>query len=422
MRNSFGTYVFSIIILSILFACSSTKYVEKKPPLTVGNLSLSKDIDVRKTLSLPIELTGTFNTQDQKVVALLNLSNLSGNHYIRWDWHNPDGNLYLTTDNFLLEIPEGQYMKEASTWHSLNIHGDKASDYPGQWEVKVYVDDKLIESRPFKLNVITQIDQIPKARYKTYPDDWGIIIGIQEYSNLPDVDYARKDAIVVKEYFNKIIGIPENNIILLIDTYATKSKIESYLKDYLPRNVQKNSTVYVYFAGHGIPDKENGEPYLMPHDGDTRFISRTGYKLQSLYEDLENINVQQSYVFLDACFSGFASRTAEFLAKKVRPALIHVKDVNLQADNIIVFSAAKSDQLSNAHPETEHGLFTYYLLRAIRGEADTNSDNWVSVKEAHDYVRNHVETVSRRIGTEQTPTIMPSMGTIKDSFISRSLR
>jgi uncharacterized caspase-like protein len=129
------------------------------------------------------------------------------------------------------------------------------------------------------------------------------------------VDYARKDALIVKEYFIRVLGVPEENVISLIDSDATKARIEGYLKQYIPANVGKDTTPYVYFAGHGAPEIEKGEPYLVPHDGDTQFIEQTGYNLKTFYQDLDNLDIKRVYVFLDSCFSGVASRAAEMLAK-----------------------------------------------------------------------------------------------------------
>ena len=50
-------------------------------------------------------------------------------------------------------------------------------------------------------------------------------------------------------------------------------------------------------------------------------------------------------------------------------------------------SAASSGQVSNSYPEAQHGLFTYYLLRGIGGEADANDDRWITVKEIYSFVK-----------------------------------
>ena len=78
-------------------------------------------------------------------------------------------------------------------------------------------------------------------------------IGIEDYLRLPNVEYARKDALIVKDYFIKVLGVPEENVMTLIDNDATKGRIEGYLKEYIPSNVGKDTTLYVYFAGHGAP-------------------------------------------------------------------------------------------------------------------------------------------------------------------------
>jgi hypothetical protein len=62
------------------------------------------------------------------------------------------------------------------------------------------------------------------------------------------------------------------------------------------------------------------------------------------------------------------------------------------------------------------------LLRALKGEADTNDDKWVSIKEIYDYVSHHVHRVARRIGTEQNPCISPPPEIIKDAAIGRVLQ
>ena len=110
------------------------------------------------------------------------------------------------------------------------------------------------------------------------------------------------------------------------------------------------------------------------------------------------------------------------LTKGARPALIHAEDVQIDSDVVLSISAATAEQTSNSYPEAEHGLFTYFLLRALKGEADADDDRWISVKEIFEYVKNHVVRVSRRMGTEQTPTITPSLGRLKDIGVSRVLK
>jgi len=418
--NSVRFVLSFLLIIFLLFSCSSSKKVQKKPPLKYYGLTMSKSVEKQNTEAIPKEPTNKFTNQDEEIVAHLKFENLSGTHNLRWEWYDPQGNLYHTTADFPLKASKGKYMKQATAWHSLVVKGDNAADLPGQWNVKVYINDEFVDSETFMLASLTKSVELKSiVAAKPLLKDWGFIIGVQDYAHLPSVDYARKDALIIREYFIKVLGVPEENIITLIDSDATKGQIEGYLENYIPANVDKATTLYVYFAGHGAPGMDKGDPYIVPYDGDIRFIEQTGYKLQKLYQDLEKMDVRQTYVFLDSCFSGVASRAAEMLAKGVRPTLMHTKEIELKNDKVISLSATSQGQTSNPYPDAEHGLFTYYLLKAMRGDADTDEDQWVSVKEMYDYVAMHVPKVARRLGSDQTPSINPPVDSLRDIAVGR---
>jgi len=408
----------------MLVSCSGSKTIQKTPEFRYAGTTLSKGVSTSGSLGVPTNVTNQFSTKDKAVFAHLNLENLSGSHKVRWEWYGPDGKLYYATGNTHVKASRGNYTRKCSAWHNLSIQGDKAQTMPGEWQLKVYFDNDLLEAKMFSI-VAEKVETVavPVAPYavahRVFPDDWGLIIGIEDYAHLPRVDFARKDALVIKEYFNRILGVPEHNIISLIDSDATRARISGYLKSFIPANVSKNTTFYVYFAGHGAPDMEKGDPYLVPYDGDTLFIEETGYKLREFYKDINDLDINQAYVFLDSCFSGVASRAAEMLTKGSRPALLKVEDIGMATQEVIALTAATGGQTSNPFPKEKHGLFTYYLLNALSGKADENEDRFVSIKEIYNYVTRHVTRAARRMGREQTPFISPSMEDLKDISVSR---
>ena len=419
----FSTTVIGLSIVFLLFSCASQKVVEKRPPPKFQDMVLAKQIDDSGVIGVPRDQTREFNTEDEQVVALVTFENMSGTHKLRWEWVDPKGKVYLATKNHPLKVEKGKYLPKVTAWHRISLKDEPAVDVPGEWSVKIFVDNDLIDSKPFIVKVIEDPLTLPQnLASRPYPKDWGLIIGIEDYNRLPKVDYARKDALIVRDYFIRVLGVPEENIISLIDADATKAQIEGYMKKYIPNNVGKDANLYVYFAGHGMPGTKKGEPYLVPYDADTRFIEQTGYKLISFYQDLDKLDVKRVYVFLDSCFSGVASRAAEMLVKGARPALVHVEKVSPPSSSIISLNATSTGQISNAYPEKRHGLFTYYLLRGLKGEADTNDDGWSSVKEIYAYVRKNVKRQSRRMQSEQTPSIVPPSTQWKDVALSRSVK
>ena len=50
-------------------------------------------------------------------------------------------------------------------------------------------------------------------------------------------------------------------------------------------------------------------------------------------------------------------------------------------------------------------LFTYYVLRGLSGDADTNKDKVVKLNELSDYVSKNVKEQAAINGREQTPEL-----------------
>jgi hypothetical protein len=412
-------FLLVIIAMSLIVGCSSTRIVKVAPPFKVVESSLSRDIDDKGVESVPLGRSSSFSPDDTEIVSCIKMANFSGKHKVRWDWYRPDGKLYISSDNQTLEIESGKYHEEMNIWHKISLHGEPAIQFPGRWLVNICLDNDIIYSNHFEIKPEINIDIVPKYAQKTKPSNWGLIIGLEKYSSLPDVRYAQNDAQLVKKYFELILGVPQENIISLINADATKGKIEGLLRTYLPMNVDKDTTLYVYFAGHGMPSLKGGDAFLCTYAADPRFIEHTGYKLETLYEDLDALPLDKSIVFIDSCFSGASSRGEQLLLTDARPALIKVDNIKMPSDRTIAIAASKSDQVSSSYPEKEHGLFTYFLLKGLRGPADTDDNKNISLDELFSYVNTNVSKISRRKGIEQTPVIMPVFDMLKDIEISK---
>ena len=92
------------------------------------------------------------------------------------------------------------------------------------------------------------------------------------------------------------------------------------------------------------------------------------------------------------------------LAKGMRPLVIASSDQGVP-EGFTVISAASSSEFSGDLPEAEHGLFSYYLMRGLGGEADADGDREISVEELHGYVAENVGRQAARLGREQSPEL-----------------
>jgi uncharacterized caspase-like protein len=207
----------------------------------------------------------------------------------------------------------------------------------------------------------------------------------------------------MKEYLQNTLGISENKIYLKTNDDVGKAEFDKvFSKDgWLEKRMNKGKTdLYFFYAGHGAPDIKEDKAFLIPYDGDPNYASQTGYALDDLYANLGRLNARTTTVFLDACFSG-ANRESEILLAGARPVFIEVEAS--AAGNVTVFSAAGGKEISSAWPEKKHGLFSYFLMKGMKGEADINGDKKLTVGELGDYIHENVSDMAGMLDREQTP-------------------
>ena len=136
----------------------------------------------------------------------------------------------------------------------------------------------------------SDVDELPQVQTKPNKNAYAIVIGVEKYrQKLPKVDYADNDARVMADYLTKVMGYPEENVVTLTGEHATKSDFQKYIEKWLPNNVEKDSSVFIYYSGHGAPNPKTGDAYLVPYDGDPSFIEETGYPLKRLYAKLDKL-------------------------------------------------------------------------------------------------------------------------------------
>jgi len=249
----------------------------------------------------------------------------------------------------------------------------------------------------------SDIDELPVARLKLNSNAYAIIIGIENYrQKLPKADYAVNDAKLVSEYFSKVMGYPEENIVTLINEHATKSDFEKYFEQWLTNHLERDSILFIYYSGHGAPNPKTGDAYLVPYDGDPSFIAQTGYPLKKLYKVLGKLPAKKIIVALDSCFSGGGGRSV--IAKGLRPLVIDLQSSAVLPKNMAVLSASSGEQTSSTYEEKRHGLFTYFMLKGLKNEDVLNPDGSIRMQNLFEYLKPQVERIARRqYNNEQTP-------------------
>ena len=251
----------------------------------------------------------------------------------------------------------------------------------------------------------SDVDELPAIKVKHNKNAYAIVIGIENYrQKLPKADFATQDAKLVADYLTKTMGYPEENVITLMNEHATYTDMTKYFEKWLPNNVEKGGTVFIYYSGHGAPNTKTGDAYLVPYDGDPTFITETGYPIARLYESLGRLKAKEITVVLDSCFSGAGGRSV--LAKGAKPLVMTINMSTVQK-NISVMTASAGDQISSAYEEKGHGLFTYFLLKGIKNEDVIKQDGSIKMDDLFGYIKPQVERIARKqFNNEQTPQLI----------------
>ena len=242
------------------------------------------------------------------------------------------------------------------------------------------------------------VDHVPaQASGMRHPDISVVAIGLSSYADhqIPSRKYASQDAETIAKYFQTLGGVPSSNISLLTDRKATHSKIQKALLEWLPTRPMKNAVVLVYFSGHAMVSP-TGEVLLVPYDGIK--AAPTLYRLKSIESVLSRLNPQQAILVFD----GKVSPIQDNSKTPITPQW------ELHGDSAIRLIAVQGLGTGIEDDAHQHGLFTYYLLRGLRGEADTNRNGKVTFGELSAFVRQKVAWASKsQSGAAQHPQIIP---------------
>lgn len=281
-----------------------------------------------------------------------------------------------------------------------------AIDYPSKAKTDtvtkiVYVNSDSKTS--YRYEKLSDVDKNIPQNSTTNPYYFALIIGNEDYSSHQvdlsseiNVDFAKNDASAFKEYAISTLGIPENNIIFLLD--ATTGQMNQGISklNLIIKNTQGKSTVFVYYAGHGLPDEQTKEAYIIPVDVSGKNANE-GIPLKKLYSKLTEFPSKRITFFIDACFSGGARNQGLLAARGVK---VKPKE-DLLNGNLVVFSASSGEQSSLPLKDKYHGIFTYYLLKKIQ---ETKGD--ISYGELSKNINENVSLQSVLINDkEQSPQI-----------------
>jgi hypothetical protein len=178
----------------------------------------------------------------------------------------------------------------------------------------------------------------------------------------------------------------------------------------------------LYYSGEGTTIA--GDKCIIPYDADKNKI-HSFFKIKDLYSMLHEIekidNIGDIFVFMDVDFNNSAFKQNLIASepviddkKKKKKKKKNVEEIVqpvfpeelIPPTGITTFYAANTTEKSYDHPDSNNGIFTYYMLKGLRGDAD-NGDKAITVEELHNYIRKNVHDTTKSLYSRlpQTPQL-----------------
>jgi uncharacterized caspase-like protein len=307
---------------------------------------------------------------------------------------------------------------------------------------------------------------------------WAIIVGVDSYLHLDDLSYTSSDAQLMYTYLTDSLGLrlmPERVFVHLspgralgstqgswrvgvraeqkhtpalpppsLPRYpvAHEATVESIKRslDYILRNAKEGDALIFYFAGHG--QIHDGKLYLCTFETPRSLKDDEALALEEILVKITGSKgkrspIKTAWLVIDSCYSGAGEQDVKTVLRELRQieAALGDRGVGIQVVEPAQSQSASQTAASQAAPrffvlfsardyerayepkELGNGVFTYYLVRALRGGAFgayvrqfARSPGRIVAADLGSYMQSAVgEFLYRTTGASQSPTFFPEL-------------
>jgi taurine transport system substrate-binding protein len=389
-----------VVDISFLRAASKNVKIVKKEPKKIKN---KKETKTETTTTEEYTSTASLSDTKPPVINIAKSITVNKPKYFLTGKVTDESTIFLEVDGFLIPVDNGKFKIARYS----PIDEDVLIKATDQWgnESSQTIKVKIDTNRTIVVKKLEPLNPL-KIKGKNKDNKIALIIGIENYSDTVNADFANLDAKYFNEYAREVFNIKNENINLLTDSEATLTKINKGLFKWLAGKIKADQTeVIIFFAGHGLASNNGKELYFLPQDGDPDLLSRTAISRSDLLQEIVSLKPKSVTMFLDMCYSG-VSRSEETLLASARPVRIVAGEQGEIPDNFAIFSASQLDQVSSGLKEAKHGIFSYYVMKGLEGNADLNKNKEITNGELLAYINDKVSSKALEQGRKQNPELL----------------
>jgi uncharacterized caspase-like protein len=219
--------------------------------------------------------------------------------------------------------------------------------------------------------------------------NWAIAIGINDYSNLQSLQYAKRDAECMQGFFLNEAGFEEVFLFTedspkipttpsAIPTQPTYGNLRRFFRAQFEEPLlEAGDNLWFFFAGHG--QRHADGDYLMPCDADPGDVEHTAIPLSYVTQRLRRWGADNVVLMLDACRNEGA-RGGQGIGYE-------------QHQGVITIFSCSPQRMSYEIEEIQQGSFTHALLEGLRIQGEGNC---ATVERLYQYLRYRVPEINRQ--------------------------
>ena len=214
---------------------------------------------------------------------------------------------------------------------------------------------------------------------------WLLLVGVNEYldTSLPSLRYPALDCQGLEKALSKATaGFPNKEVIVQHDFAAQPPSLEG-IRSSLQKIVsqsQPQDSILLYFSGHGVVEPNTQQAFLCFPETCKDDLLNTGLAMQELVQILGASSANQQLVCLDTCHSGdmnFLRQNGgnkdgsmpETLVNPTPQLMDVLRQHAAHSKKFCALLSCDKGQQSWEFPELGHGVFTYFLMQGLMGEA-----------------------------------------------------
>jgi len=226
-----------------------------------------------------------------------------------------------------------------------------------------------------------------------------LFVGIDRYASplISNLSCSVRDAQALYGLFSDAFGASETT--LLANEEATRARIIEAFS--LLHRAAPEDVVVIAFSGHG-----SDSHHLITHDADPFSLDTSAISLDELTEMFSRIPAKNLILLLDCCFAGGAGA-------KVFHAPIAMRAMNsasqlldqISGKGRLIFTASTAEQEAIEDRRRGHGLFTFFVLEALRGAPEIVRADRIPVLTFVEFVTRAVISAAHQIRHKQEPAL-----------------